>query len=88
MGDRYQNRQFRLRLGVADEDDVGLGVATDEAEFTAVEGPMKVAYFFRLEIGDLLAGGTVERLEPEVEDSTVANWIDGRFAVAGKANRS
>src|SRR6266849_4644692 len=53
------------RLGVADEDDVGVGVAADEGELAAVEGPVEVGYFFRLEIGDLLARGTVEGLEPQ-----------------------
>ena len=36
-----------LLLGIADEHDVGVGVAADECELAAVEGPVEVKYLLR-----------------------------------------
>ena len=78
----------RLRLGVADEDDIRVGMAADEGELAAVEGPAEVVDLFGCEISELLAWGTIQGLEPEVVGSAVANGINDSFAVASKANRS
>jgi hypothetical protein len=58
------HRNKWLLLGIADEHDVGVGVAADECELAAVEGPVEVNYLLRCEIGNLLAWGTIEGLEP------------------------
>ena len=77
-----------LLLRVSDEDDVGIDMAPDEGELAATKGPVEVAYKFRLEISDLLARRTVERLKPKVVRTGAANRIDDGFAIASKANIS
>src|SRR5579863_263072 len=55
-----------LRLGFLQQHDIGIGVAADQAQFAAVEGPVKVYDLFRFEVGDLFSRRTVERLQPKV----------------------
>jgi hypothetical protein len=64
-------------------------VAADEGEFGTVGRPSEaVADVLGSEIGYLLSGGTVERLEPEVVDVMVADGIDDGFAIGTEADRS
>src|SRR5260370_41646614 len=76
-----------LRLGLLQEYNVGIGVAADESESLAIEGPVKVPDAFGFEVGDLLSRRTVERLEPEGIRVLVKARINDRFAIMGEANR-
>ena len=64
-------------------------MAADEGEFGTVGRPGEaVADVLGSEIGYLLSGGTVERLEPEVVDVMLADGIYDGFAIGTKADRS
>src|SRR5580704_15319744 len=52
----------------------------------AVERPAKLENMFGGEVGDLLAGGTIERLRPEIVRSSAAHGIDDGLAVRRKTN--
>lgn len=76
-----------LRFGLFQQHNIGVGVASDHPQLVTVERPVKVCDSFRLEVRDLLARRTVERLEPEVFCILVAESINDRFAIMAEADR-
>ena len=77
-----------LGLGFFQQYDVGVGVAAEHGEFAAVEGPVDLVDAFGFEVGDLLARGAIERLEPEIIGVLVTEGIHHGFAVVRKADRA
>src|SRR5262249_9864270 len=71
---------------VADQDNVGVGVPTNQSHLAAVEGPLEVSDKFRFEIGDLSSVRAIEWLEPEIARILVPKGINHGFAVVGKAS--
>ncbi len=62
--------------GVTQEYNVVFAVRADHAEGLAVGRPMICPDQFGGEIGDLVASGAIERLEPEILDAVLANDIN------------
>jgi len=54
-----------LLLRVADQHYIGFAVSADDGELFSVCGVVEIADEFRLEVGDLLSGRTVEMLSCE-----------------------
>lgn len=71
----------RSLIGVADEHHVGFAVAADDGELFAIEGEVEVADEFGFEIGELLAGRAVERLQPEIVGIPITDGIDNALSV-------
>jgi hypothetical protein len=53
-----------LRLALADQDHIGIGVTTDKTQFAVVEGPVEITDVFGIEVGNLLPGRTIQGLGP------------------------
>ena len=64
-----------LGLGFLQKDDVGIGVATQDAETLAIRRPVKREDLLRIKFGDLAAGRTVNWLNPDVVHTILANAI-------------
>jgi hypothetical protein len=79
---------YGLLRGVAKEDDVGVGVATEQGELGAVEGPVKIDNLLRREIGNLSSRRAVERLEPEIGGIFFAKRIEHCLPVVGKTDET
>ena len=77
-----------LWLGFVNEDDVGIGVAADQAQLLAVEAPVEVVNVLRSEVGDLPSWGTVQRLRPQIVDASNPHRIHHSFAIGRKSKRA
>ena len=77
----------RSGLGVVDEDDIGVSVATNQSQLRSVKRPVEVDDVLGLEICDLLAGRAVEGLLPEIVGVAVTEGIGDGPAVGSEADR-
>src|SRR5690349_9142021 len=72
----------RSLLRVADQNDVGFPVAADDGELLAIIGVVEIADEFRLEVGELLSGRTIQMLQPQIVGLPFTNGVNDAGAVA------
>jgi len=65
----------RLLRRFSDEDNVGVGMAAEYAEASAVRRPTEVENLLRIKGGDLSATRAVERLHPEIVHTVFADRV-------------
>src|SRR5579863_1733221 len=75
-----------LLLSITEEDDVAVGVATNHAELFAIERPVEIEDLQGIEIGDLTAGGAIERLEPEIVGVLARSGVHDGAAIRCELN--
>src|ERR1700723_171175 len=84
-----RSRLLALGAGVAQQDHVGIETAAEDGEGFAVGGPGEAAAaLFGSELGDVVAGAAVDRLEPDVVDAVFADGVGERLAGRGEKGRA
>src|SRR6267378_280731 len=72
----------------SDEDNVGVGMAAEYAEASAVRRPTEVENLLRIKGGDLPATRAIERLHPEIVHTVFADRVGHRLAIRREAQAS
>jgi len=72
---KQRARRGNLWLRFLQKDDVGIGMATQDAKTLAVRRPVKRKDLLPVEFGDLPAGRTVNLLNPDVVHAILANAV-------------
>jgi len=75
-------------IQIADLHHIGFPMAADDRELFAVEGEVEVADELGFEVGQLLAGRSVEILQLEIVGLAVARGIDDPLAVGAESDRT
>src|SRR5580700_1121038 len=88
LGSAFPGSTRRLLLRVAEQHHIGFAVAADDGELFAVEGEVEVADDLGFKIGQLLAGRSIEILEPKIVGVAAAYGIDDPFAVGAESDRT
>src|SRR5258708_38146192 len=72
----------------SDEDNVGVGMAAEYAEASAVRRPTEVENLLRIKGSDLSATRAIERLHPEIVHTVFADRVGHRLAIRREAQAS
>src|SRR5467141_3976424 len=72
----------------SDEDNVGVGMAAEYAEASAVRRPTEVENLLRIKGSDLPATRAIERLHPEIVHTVFADRVGHRLAIRREAQAS
>src|SRR5215469_2956049 len=73
---------------VVDQHHVGFAVPADGGELFAVVRVIEIADEFRFEVGELLAGRTIQMLQPEIVGLAVTNGVNDASAVPLEQDRA